>query len=131
MKYSSIEYTRAFTALAEKDLSNSEENTLTRNFWAHIEKNGDMSHSGEIIRLTEKMLRQKYGKRHVLLETARPLSEVRKKLSKFLKSTDIVEEQVSPELIAGLRITVDGERQFDGSLAHKLKVLFSQTFMKV
>jgi len=125
MKYTSTQYAQAFVALAQEIVSDKEERELIRNFASLIDRNGDSSHRDEIVQKTDRMLRRQYDKRTVLLETARPVKDLHKKLHGFIKRTDIVEEKISPELVAGVRITVDDEQQFDGTLARKLKVLFS------
>ena len=71
----------------------------------------------------KKMIREKEDRRSVVIETARLLS-ARGLAEEILKPSDVVEEKIDPELIAGVRITINDELQFDGSLRRKLNELF-------
>jgi F0F1-type ATP synthase delta subunit len=60
-----------------------------------------------------------------VVESARPLKQPPKTLLRgIFKAHDVIEDRVSPELVAGIKITVDDERQFDGSLRAKLDAMF-------
>lgn len=125
MRYTPTAYAQAFAALAKDARTAQEQKELVERFIACIKHNGDMAHRDAIIEKAADVLRTASGKRKVVLETARPIAGLQKKYASFLKSTDIVEEQISPELVAGIRITVDDENQFDGTLLRKLKTLFA------
>ncbi len=45
-------------------------------------------------------------------------------VGKFVKPDDVIEERIDQELIAGIRIILDDELQFDGSLKNKLEKAF-------
>lgn len=45
-------------------------------------------------------------------------------MAALAKNGDIVEEKINPILVAGLKVIVNGERQLDMSLAHKLNNIF-------
>lgn len=78
-----------------------------------------------VANLLSKELVHHYGGRWVVLETARALSDVqRKKMEAAFSKNDYIEERVRPDLIAGMRIYIDDEREFDGSLKKKLNILF-------
>lgn len=126
MKYSPSLYARAFAEVAVKPLSAAEEKRAIENFLAFIRKNGDWGAIGKILATTEKILREKTGRRKFVFETARPLGKLLERLRKELtKSHDVVEEKLNPSLIAGVKITMNDEIEFDGSLQHKLDKLFS------
>ncbi|MCX6720496.1 MAG: F0F1 ATP synthase subunit delta [Candidatus Staskawiczbacteria bacterium] len=75
----------------------------------------------EILELVEDMLLQKQGKRKITFETARKSTPSQNKLlEKFVKKGDILKEKINPELIAGVKIVINEERQFDNSMQSKL-----------
>ncbi len=127
MKYTPRLYARALTAVIAKRMSPAEEKKTIRNFLELLRKNGDLRLAEKIVSEAERLTLERSGKRKVVLETARPLSDKQKKLlHKMLKPGDIVEEKTSPELVAGAKITVNGNLQFDGTLARKLKKMFGE-----
>jgi F0F1-type ATP synthase delta subunit len=124
MKYSVHTYAQAFVealeehADAKKGLA---EATLGKNFMALVTKNGDESHLANILDEASRLARGKSGIRQVTIESARELSTSQKaELKHFTKPHDVIEERIDPELIAGIKITVNDEMQFDGSLKKKL-----------
>lgn len=125
MKYTAAAYARAFVTVAKDVTGDQEEGKLVQAFVGLIEKNRDMYRRKDILRHTERLLAQQYGKRRVLFETARPIQHLRKIFKTFLTNSDIIEEKIAPELVAGVRITVNDEDQFDGTLNRKLRALFS------
>ncbi len=91
------------------------------NFLRLLEKNGDMKKLKHITALVEKMLLAKSGNQKIMLETARALH----KKFKVGKRGDVVEEKINPDLIAGIKIIVNGEKQLDFSLQKKLNEIFT------
>ena len=64
--------------------------------------------------------------RDVFIESGRPLGKSQETLIKhLLKPGDAVRHRTDPGLVAGVRVTVNDEMQFDGTLAAKLDILFS------
>lgn len=92
-----------------------------KKFFHVLEKNGDTKKLKEIAVLVEKMLLQKSGNQKITLETARPLQ----KKVKVGRRGDVVEEKINPNLIAGIKIIIDGEKQLDFSLKNKLEQIFN------
>lgn len=125
MRYTLKQYATAFAGLARDARSPQEKRALVKNFIALLERNGDITRREHIVRAAERAVRKQLGRRTVLIETARAVEGARKHLSRVLKPTDSIEEKISPELIAGVRVTVDDEYQFDGSLTRKLDALFN------
>ena len=126
MKHAPREYAAAFSDCAAPKLSPTEERQLVARFLALIERNGDFYAIEKIVVETEKMLREKTGRRSVVLETARALvPTMQKTLRGLFKAEDVVRETVNPDLIAGVRITMNDTEQFDGSLKRKIQKLFS------
>ncbi len=125
MKYPAKLYGRAF-AEAAAGKSEKERHELVRNFAELIARNGDTAHASKIIAEAEKALLAKDGRRKAVIESVRPLTAgQRKSVLAALLPTDVHEEVLNPALVAGIRITVDGERQFDGSFSRKLQKMFA------
>ncbi len=126
MKYQPKFYAQVFAELAAKKLSSTEEKKLLNNLLQTVKRNGDERQLPKILEAAEKLLREKEGRRKVVLQSARPLrGAVRNNLSKFLRKNDVVEEKTNPALVAGVKIVVNDETQLDFSLASKLKKLFA------
>ncbi|MGD1003269.1 MAG: F0F1 ATP synthase subunit delta [Minisyncoccia bacterium] len=100
---------------------------LAKNFLALVRKNGDERYLRKILEEASRFARGKSGVRKVTIESARALIPSQKTLiAHFVKPGDMVEERIDPDLIAGIKIILNDEMQFDGSLKNKLnKVLGS------
>ena len=125
MKYSAYFYAKAFAELASRKLTHAEEAKFVKNFLAVIAKNNDSHELKKILGATEKMVREKTGTRKIILESARDIKKTpREILGKFLRASDVTEIKINPDLVAGIRLTVNDNEQFDGSLKRKLEKLF-------
>lgn len=111
MKYAPDIYAQAFLE-TKPDL---------KRFLEVVAKNGDFSRIDAILAATEKRIVHEHGGRMIELEYARQSAESNK--FKFT-AKDRVHTSINPSLVAGVRITIDGEQEFDGSLQHKLQKLF-------
>ena len=119
-------YARAFALAADKKLSAHDAEKIGKNLVALVTKNGDAKDLSKIADGAARILREKEGRRKFVFESARPLSkELRKSLEAIAGEKDVTEEKVVPALVAGVRVTVDEERQFDASLARKLQKMFA------
>ncbi|OGY99107.1 MAG: hypothetical protein A2945_05310 [Candidatus Liptonbacteria bacterium RIFCSPLOWO2_01_FULL_52_25] len=128
MKYPSHIYAKALAgAITDPNAKAGEE--IMKNFMAIVLKNGDGAHLKKIVAETARLVHRKSGVRDVTLESARSLHADQKKeiWNHFAGPNDAVEAKTNPELIAGVRVTVNDELQFDGSLRTKLDTLFSNT----
>lgn len=125
MKYSLEIYARAFAEILDHTTP-ANRDALVKQFVAVLIKNGDIRRAGDIVRAIRKILVAKSGGHTVLLEFAR-LAQSRAvvALSKRFSEKDYVESAVNPALVAGVRITIDGELQLDYSFARKLHKLFA------
>ncbi len=112
------------TALLLEKHSEAKEEDFLKNLLLLLQENGDMKHLLEIIRLTERELVAQEGGREVLVETARKIPDIRKKLRHLLKPHDIVKEEINEEILAGARITMNGESQIDASMKSQINSLF-------
>ena len=92
---------------------------ITANFLSLLKKNQDIKKAGQILLLTEQLLLQKTGNKKVVLETARKIG-TKNMVASFAKKGDLVEEKINPALIAGVKVIVNNEKQFDNSLLAKL-----------
>jgi F0F1-type ATP synthase delta subunit len=123
MKISPKLYGEAFAQMFHGGTGKDEQ--LLANFMQAIRRNGDWSRRKAIIAACEQAVRKREGRTHVLIESARGLKEHQKEIIKksFTKQVDY-EEKVNPDLLAGVRFTLNGEMQYDGSLAHMMSELF-------
>ena len=111
MKYAPHIYARAFLEVKPDP----------EKFLSVVLKNGDYERLDKIVEAIEMREVQAHGGRIVELEFAR-ISELAKKF-KF-SSHDRVHTKINPSLVAGVRVTVDGEQELDVSLQRKLNKLF-------
>jgi F0F1-type ATP synthase delta subunit len=125
MKYAPHVYAKA---LAEVTLAakKGEEAKVVSRFLALVRKNGDEVHLRKIVEEAARFVRGAQSIRKVTVGIARPLTTAQKKLLKeFIDEGDVVEERIDPALVAGLRLIVDDEMQFDGTLKGKLDKMFT------
>ena len=124
MKYSPEIYAKAVTEALEETPAGKKDETIQR-FLLILEKNGDLKRVDKIINSISKHLTKKAGGKHIEIEIARELPEkLTKEISKNFSKHDRIEISINPTLVAGSRITIDGERELDNSLARKLHKLF-------
>lgn len=98
-----------------------DEKKIINNFVKLLVSSGYEKKSKEILELTEDFLLQKKGKRRITFETARKVTPGQKKiLESIVNKGDIVKEKINPELIAGIKIIINGSQQFDSSMQSKL-----------
>lgn len=124
MKYTPETYAKALVEAVAKH-SKKEEGRLSKNFLAALEKNGDRGALRKIVEVAESLILKKTGNAKWAVETARPLTQAKSVIKTLVKPGDATQEIVHPELIAGIRIVKDGEREFDGSLRRKMDKLFT------
>lgn len=125
MKYDPKTYAKALAAVAAGPLSPAKEKAIIQNFTRAVMDRGGRKQWPKILAASEKALREGEGIRKVTVESARPLDDVRARLKSFIQKEDVVETKVDPEIVAGIKITLDDSRQFDGSLSKKLTALFA------
>lgn len=123
MRYSPNNYTNALIGALE-DTPREKKDLVLKNFVKLIIKTGDIKHSKKILEAVHKKLVNEKGGKWVDIEVARE-SALKKKLlqNKFLKK-DHISFQINPELVAGVRITVNGEDELNSTLQNKLNKLF-------
>ena len=124
MKYKTKDYAQALVEILSDKKALSDKKLL-EGFVKLLERQNDLKKSNEIIDLAKFLLAKKNNKKSVVFESARKLSDTQRKT--LLKSTatgDIVIEKINPELIAGVKIIVDNEKQLDQTLLKKINNLF-------
>jgi F0F1-type ATP synthase delta subunit len=124
MKYPPRLYAKALSEVAAKELSLAQEKGIIHNFLSLLKKNGDSYQLKKIVAEAEKLLRAKTGKRKITIETARPVKKLETLLAAIAEKSDIVEEKINSDLIAGVKVTINEEEQFDGTLKRKIDKLF-------
>ena len=125
MRYSLQNYAEAL-ADAVREAGAEQKDTVVRNFLTLLGESGDEVHAEKIVKVAERLLQKKDGGREIVFESARPLeSSNQDLLSGIATAKDAVILRVNPDLVAGVRIIVDGEMEFDGSLKGKLDKMLS------
>jgi F0F1-type ATP synthase delta subunit len=119
MKYSPHIYAKALVeVLGDRHVSDAE---AAKNFLSIVRENGDEGRLRKILEEASRFARGKDGVRKVTISSARALTPAQRKATEhFVKHGDVVEYETDPALIAGMKITVNDEMQFDGSLKNKL-----------
>jgi F0F1-type ATP synthase delta subunit len=126
MKYPAHIYAKALAEAIVGTKGKAAEDAVVKNFIALVRRNGDEAHIRKLVEEAARMVRGRMGVRKVTIETARTPSGAQKKtLEQFIKAGDVVEERIDPALVAGVKIILDDELQFDGSLKGKLDTIFS------
>jgi F0F1-type ATP synthase delta subunit len=122
MKNKSKLYAKALAEVLAKEPASAKEATAWQsNFVTLLVKAGQEKRAKEILNLAEEMLLAKQGKNKITFETARKMTAIQKKvLSGFVKDGDLLKEKINPELIAGVKIIINNNKQFDASLKSKL-----------
>jgi len=126
MKYAPHTYAKALVeALTASGGSKEKDDALSKNFLALVRKNGDEGRLKKILEEASRFARGKSGVRKITIVSARELTGAQEaEMARFIKAGDVVERRIEPELIAGVKIVINDELQFDGSLKNKLnKVL--------
>lgn len=123
MKYSPLLYARALFECLE-DQPKDQEGTIRR-FRAYLMRNGDARLIGKILKAVERLAVHARGGRMVVVESARALPEktVAALRAAFGKE-DHLETAIRPELIAGVKMVIDGEWAIDATMKRKLQKLF-------
>jgi F0F1-type ATP synthase delta subunit len=125
MKYSVHDYAKA---LAQAIITSKakDQDAIAKHFLAVVRKHGDEASLRKILDEAGRIVRSAEDIRKVTITSARPLDPAQEKMVKeILKKDDVAERKIDPELIAGIRIVLNDEMQFDGSLKGKLDNVFN------
>ena len=97
---------------------------VLKRFVTTVAKHGDANRWDEILRAVEKKRAAQKGGRSIEVEFARKGERRLEEKFKHLFGThDIVQFRVDPTLVAGARITIDGDQELDLSFARLLNDL--------
>lgn len=122
MKYAPELYAEAFIQALDESAEHASRDALVARLLAVIEKNGDNARKGKILNAVRRAFIKKRGGREITIETARAQQHI--DLGHYFTKEDEIETRVNTDLIAGVRITIDGERELDTSLHRKLSRMF-------
>ncbi|MBI2888905.1 MAG: F0F1 ATP synthase subunit delta [Candidatus Liptonbacteria bacterium] len=132
MKYPPAYYAKAFcAAVADPVKARSAHGArhideLVKNFARCIEKNGDEHNAPKILAATEKLLHATTGTKEVTFVTARPSPKpLRGAFHHLIHPHDTVHEVCDPSLVGGVKVVINDEEQYDGTLRGKIEKLFS------
>lgn len=124
MRYAADVYARALED-ALSGATSASRSALAERFARVVSKNGDTSRLPLIFKEIEKRIVHENNGRIIDIESARPLGQKveAKFLARFGKN-DRVRFSVTPALVAGVRVTIDGAQECDSSLARTLNKIF-------
>jgi len=98
---------------------------IVKGFVRLLAKTGDIGRAEKITAAVEKLMVKIRGGRWATIEFARPIElKIKRRITNIFSAGDKIEEKINPALIAGVRVTLNGEKEFDNSLQRKLKKLF-------
>lgn len=118
-------YAKALAAVLSEKLTALQEKVVLENFIKLLEGKGYQRKAKKIVELAEVILLQKQGKRRIIIQTARKVTSKQKEMIEgFVKKGDLVQAEIKPELIGGVKVIIDGSKQFDFSMKSKLDKLF-------
>jgi len=125
MKNNSKAYAKALAEVILKGIKPGQEQKVVDNFSKFLLKTGKQAKAKEIVAMAEDIVLAKKGNRKITFETARKMAQSQKKmLESFAKEGDVIYEKINPEIIAGVKIIINGAKQFDASLQAKLQNIF-------
>lgn len=124
MKYSVHDYAKALDQAISDPKGDAD--AIGKRFLALVRQNGDGAKLEKILEAAARLSRGKGEVRQVIIESARKLSKPQEAVVKrFIKSGDVIEYAEDPDLVAGIKVVVNDEMQFDGTMKAKLDALFS------
>lgn len=124
MRYTPSTYAQALLATYSQVPATKHAGVIKR-FWALVRKNGDMPRAEKIVKAVERFMTHQSGGRMITIECARDISKaLLSELRNKFKAHDSVQVKINPALVAGVRVTLDGEQELDQSLQRKLNNLF-------
>ncbi len=122
MKYSPQHYAQAAIALMREGAS---EERVLHLLARVIMRHNDMLHIQKIGAAIERALVAERGGNWVTLEFAhRPHESIVSRLQALFQDNNRVETEINSELLAGVRVTINGEREIDISFQKKIQSLF-------
>ena len=125
-KLSITSLAKALADLSLEKMSSEKEKETANEFVKILLQHKLISKSDKVISLAQDYMLQREGNKIVSIETAREMNASQKKLaSGFIEQGDNVSYHINTNLIAGIRITINNEKQLDFSLKRKLDEVFN------
>ena len=124
-KISPGQYAEALYKAYQETRLEKDRRLVLERFFGLIERQGALSLLPQIAQELDRVAAKSEGGKHVVIETARASKSASKIKAAFSKN-DYVEERLNPDLIAGVRIIIDGERLLDRSLSRRLSSFFTK-----
>ena len=130
MKYKSEYYAKALLSLIEEHPE--KEDVLVESFIKIVKGAGDGAHFGKIINVFERLFFKRKEQEHILIVSAHVLGDkLLEKIKNIFSKETIFEYEIRPDLVAGVRIIINGERMIDVSLRRKLALLFNSVTVNI
>ena len=118
-------YAAAFLGSVKK-AKRGDEARIVNNFVRVVKRTGGGRRMKDIVRSVEEQLVKENAGRVVKIEAARPLTKKQEsEMKSFMKPQDHLEIEIHPDLIAGIRIVIDGEWAIDNTFKRKIEKLFT------
>lgn len=128
MKYPAAVYAKTLTEMLTEAVSPSVREVATEKFYEFLKRSGDSAKVKDIIKITERLIREKNGETKVLIESPDEISsQTRQDIQKFFSGKVVFEEKIEENLKAGTRITINDEILIDASALLRLKGFAGQT----
>lgn len=116
MKYPLIAYAQALSDTLIEAESVSARGVATEKFYEFLKRSGDDGKIKDIVKIAERLIREKNGETKVFVESADELSKGEKEnIKKSFSGKIIFMEKINENLKAGTRITVNDEILIDTS----------------
>lgn len=126
MKYKATHYACAL-AQALEDTTPEIARVRVRAFAELLKKHRMLGKAEDIARAAERRLAKNAGVRRVRIESPAGNSKtIQKEIIELLNGKVWIEEKVSPELLAGIRILIDDETLIDASGRQRLEKIFQK-----
>ena len=123
MTYTPEIYARAVRETVASAPANDRDAILKR-FVHAAARRGDARKLPAVVKELERSEVHAKGGRMITIEFARPLGGGTSKFENLLKPADHLEVRANSDLVAGVRVTIDDERELDFSLARRLNKMF-------
>ncbi len=125
MRYSPELYAKAFLETVAVASGKKQPEMLFR-FVEVIRKNGDSPLIKKIFRQVQEAIIKKQGAKIITLEFAREIPKALvAKLRNYFSKKDHIKQVIREDLVAGVRVLVDNEKELDLTMRKKLKKLFN------
>ncbi len=125
MKYAPLLYAKALADAILGAAHTTDEEKILKNFLNVVRKNGDERELRKIVGIAEKFIVQNSGGKLVEVTTAREVKRPTELLKTIVDPQDVLRETIDPNIVSGIKITVNDEREFDATLTKKLNALFN------